>query len=401
MENATRIVEQYRENSRLADVAPAVKRRAGYTHMTDDKAVNGMTDKAGSAFADMARRDGSGQTAVQARPSIREAARLRMLVLDGAMGTMIQARRLKEADFRGERFAAHTANVSGCNDLLCLTRPDVILDIHRRYLDAGADIIETNTFNAQSVSMSGCLLEGVCREINLEACRIARSAADVYTRRDPSKPRFVAGSVGPTAKTCSVTAGTTQTGRGGSGYRTLLKAYAGQAAALIEGGVDALLIETISDTMNARAAIEAARSEARKAGRSVPLMLSFTIADDKGHNMLGQDICRFVADVMDDDILSVGVNCCSDTSMAVPLLARLGEETPCLISLYPNAGMPDAEGHYALTPEEMQRAMWNIAERHVLDIMGGCCGTTDAHIRRLTDIAGSVNGPVITPHNAL
>lgn len=400
VEKAMRIVEEYQENSRQADVAPAVKRKAGYANMTDDEAVSSIIDKAESKFADMARRDDNALTAAQAKPSIREAARRRMLILDGAMGTMIQARRLKEADFRGERFAAHTVNVAGCNDLLCLTRPDVIQDIHRRYLDAGADIIETNTFNAQRVSMADFRLEGVCREINLAACRIARQTADEFTRRDPSKPRFVAGSIGPTGKTCSISTDTTQPGWHTFGYRTLLDAYAEQAAALIEGGVDALLIETIFDTMNARAAIEAARSEARKAGRSVPLMLSFTIADDKGHNMLGQDICRFVADVMGDDILSVGVNCCRDASQAVSLLTRLGEETQCLISLYPNAGMPDAEGHYALSPEEMQRTMWGIAERHVLDIMGGCCGTTDAHIRRLAEIAEPVKGLTLTPHNA-
>lgn len=400
VEKAMRIVEEYQGNSRQADVAPPVNRTNDEGQTTDDEAVSRIIDKAESEFARMTRRPDGAHDSAQTRHDIREAARRRILILDGAMGTMIQARRLKEADFRGERFAAHPVNVAGCNDLLCLTRPDVIQDIHRRYLDAGADIIETNTFNAQRVSMADFRLENVCREINLEACRLARQAADEFTSRDPSKPRFVAGSIGPTGKTCSISTDTTQPGWHTFGYQTLLDAYAEQAAALIEGGVDALLIETIFDTMNARAAIEAARSEARKAGRSVPLMLSFTIADDKGHNMLGQDICRFVADIMGDDILSVGVNCCRDASQAVSLLTSLGSETPCLISLYPNAGMPDAEGHYAMSPEEMQRTMWSIAERHVLDIMGGCCGTTDAHIRKLAEIAEPVKGLTLTPHNA-
>lgn len=179
---------------------------------------------------------------------------------------MIQSRRLGEADFRGERLAGHDVNVKGCNDLLCLTRPDVIEDIHRKYLEAGADIIETNTFNAQRISMADYHLESFCREINLEACRIARKAADEYTAKTPHKPRFVAGSIGPTSKTCSITSDTTQPGWHAFSYDTLRDAYAEQAEALIEGGVDALLIETIFDTKNAQAAIEAARGAMRKAG---------------------------------------------------------------------------------------------------------------------------------------
>ena len=422
VEQAMRIIEEYQADSRQADKQTADSRQAGeqsadkqtrdeqtsyklhsqlsqssqLSHPSPtDAAVTRILDNAERRFAEM-----SHQANPADKPDMRAAARERILVLDGAMGTMIQSRKLTERDFRGERFAGHAVSVSGCNDLLNLTRPDVIQDIHRLYLEAGADIIETNTFNAQRISMADYRLDGVCREINLEACRIAREAADEYTARNPRKPRYVAGSMGPTSKTCSITSDTTQPGWHAFNYQTLLDAYAEQAEALVEGGVDAILIETIFDTLNARAAVEAARSAAGKAGRQVPLMLSFTIADGEGHNMLGQDIEEFVAGVMGGDILSVGVNCCRDAQLAVPLLARLGAATGCLISLYPNAGMPDAEGRYAQSPEMMQQAVWRIAEQHLLDIMGGCCGTTDKHIRKLAEMVEPIKGLRLAPHNA-
>ncbi len=407
VEQAMRIIEEYQSSeSRQAEGQTSYKpyskpsqlsqsSQSSQLSFSDDAAVAGILDTAERKFADMSHP--ANQTD---KPGIRAAARERILVLDGAMGTMIQSRGLTERDFRGERFAGHAVSVSGCNDLLCLTRPDVISDIHRLYLEAGADIIETNTFNAQRISMADYRLEEYCREINLEACRIARRAADEYTARNHGKPRYVAGSMGPTSKTCSITTDTAQPGWQTFSYQTLLDAYAEQAEALVEGGVDAILIETIFDTVNARAAVEAARTAAKKAGREVPLMLSFTIADGEGHNMLGQDICKFVAEVTGGDILSVGVNCCRDAQLAVPLLRRLGSETDCLISLYPNAGMPDASGRYALSPEAMQQAVWSIAEQHLLDIMGGCCGTTDKHIRKLAEMVEPIKGLRLSPHNA-
>ena len=407
VEQAMRIIEEYQSSeSRQAEgqtsykpyskpSQPSQSSQSSQLSFSDDAAVAGILDTAERKFADMSHP--ANQTD---KPGIRAAARERILVLDGAMGTMIQSRGLTERDFRGERFAGHAVSVSGCNDLLNLTRPDVIQDIHRLYLEAGADIIETNTFNAQRISMADYRLDGVCREINLEACRLAREVADEYTARNHGKPRYVAGSMGPTSKTCSITTDTAQPGWQTFSYQTLLDAYAEQAEALVEGGVDAILIETIFDTVNARAAVEAARTAAKKAGREVPLMLSFTIADGEGHNMLGQDICKFVAEVTGGDILSVGVNCCRDAQLAVPLLRRLGSETDCLISLYPNAGMPDASGRYALSPEAMQQAVWSIAEQHLLDIMGGCCGTTDKHIRKLAEIVEPVKGLRLSPHNA-
>ena len=400
VEQAMRIVEEYQADKPASDKQASNIETINLDGLGDDEAVNKIIDEAERQFADLSHKAHSAHQNHQAKPDIKAEARGRLLILDGAMGTMIQARRLSEHDFRGDSFKNHPVNVAGCNDLLCLTRPDVIEDIHRRYLEAGADIIETNTFNAQRVSMADYRLEEHCREINLEACRIARRAADEYTAKDPRKPRFVAGSIGPTAKTCSIATDTAQPGWGAFGYRTLADAYAEQAEALIEGGVDALLIETIFDTENARAAIEAARAAAKKAQREVPLMLSFTIAGSEGRNMLGQDIAAFVAGIMGDDIMSVGVNCCADPQTAAPLLERLGSSTRCLISLYPNAGLPDASGRYAMTPEMTQAAMWPLAEQHMLNIIGGCCGTTDAHIRKLAELVEPIKGLRLSPHNA-
>lgn len=343
----------------------------------------------------------SGRTVLQKAvktTKLKDAAAQRILILDGAMGTMIQGCHLGEADFQGERFKNHPVSVNGCNDLLCLTHPEIIEDIHRRYLDAGADLITTNTFNAQRISMADYRLETFCREINIEACRIARRMADEYTERTPDKPRFVLGSVGPTAKTCSLMSDTTQPGWSTFNYASLLDAYTEQVSALIEGGVDAVLIETIFDMLNAKAAIEATRNAAKEAGRAVPLMLSFTIATVDGRNMLGQSVEDFLDDVGGDDIISVGVNCCFDINIALPLLIKLGDVTPYLISAYPNAGMPEQDGHYAMTPEKFQKELWHVAEHHILNIMGGCCGTTDRHIAKLREIVEPVKGLYISPH---
>lgn len=405
VEKAMRIVEEYQ----TAAPAKPEKEDTAIRLTADrdaDREVEDIINKVENEFAALRQKPAGGDTSATHGKAdrggiptpIRDAARERILVLDGAMGTMIQSRNLTEDDFRGDRLADHPVSVRGCNDLLCLTRPDVIQDIHRRYLEAGADLIETNTFNAQRISMADYRVEHLCREINLEACRLAREAADEYTAKTPGKPRFVLGSVGPTSKTCSITSDTTQPGWQAFGYDTLLDAYAEQTEALIEGGVDALLIETIFDTLNAKAAVEAARTAAKKAGRQVPLMLSFTVAGGEGLNMLGQDILEFASSVAGDDILSVGVNCCSDIHAALPLLLRLGNTTPCLISLYPNAGFPDSEGHYTQTPEMMQRAMWPLIEGHALNIVGGCCGTSNGHIVKLLEATEPAPGLRISPH---
>lgn len=332
------------------------------------------------------------------RPSLNSLSAQRVLVIDGAMGTMIQQYNLQEEDFRGERFANHGCNLKGSNDLLCITRPEVIREIHRKYLEAGADMIETNTFNAQKISMSDYQLGDVCREINLEACRIAREVADEYTRNNPQKPRYVLGSVGPTSKTCSIASDTTQPGFSSFGYNTLLEAYAEQMEALIDGGVDAILIETIFDTLNAKAAVEAACSAMQKKGKRLPLMLSFTVTTAEGRNMLGQSVEEFVKSLGNAPIFSVGVNCAHDIRQLIPFIAGIGESLPYKISVYPNAGFPDKDGKYSMTPEKLQAEVWPLLDAHLLNIVGGCCGTTDAHIKKIAQLLQPAEGLWLSPH---
>ncbi len=388
VEQAMRIIEEYQTS------APAPKKDNSIKvnlKDEDDKTVDRIINKIeGEANKETISSAAESKLAVCAAD--------RMLILDGAMGTMIQSYNLTEEDFRGERFAKHSVNVRGCNDLLSLTRPDVIRDIHRKYLEAGADIIETNTFNAQQVSMGDYRLEDICREVNLEACRLAREVADEYTKKTPEKPRFVVGSVGPTSKTCSM-ADTTQPGWRPFGYNNLLDAYTEQIEALIDGGVDAILIETIFDTKNAEAAIVAARRVMKRKSVLVPIMLSFSVATPDGKNMLGQSVEEFIQSVKGDDILSVGINCCSDIRLMMPFIAQLGARVPYLISAYPNAGIPDSKGNYSHSPQQLLGEVWTLAEYHLLNIVGGCCGTTDAHIREIAKIAEPIKGIYLTPHN--
>ena len=267
-----------------------------------------------------------------------EEIRKRVLVLDGAMGTMIQQYGLSEADFRGERFKDIPGMMKGNNDILCLTRPDVIEEIHRKYLEAGADIIETNTFNATSVSMADYHMETFCREINLAAARLARRVADEFTARTPEKPRFVAGSVGPTNKTCSMSPDVNNPAFRSLTFDDLCEAYTVQMEALLEGGVDAILIETIFDTLNAKAAIAAAEDSMKKRGRKVPLMLSVTVSDAAGRTLSGQTLDAFLASVQHADIFSVGLNCSFGARQLKPFLEQLARRAPYYISAYPNAG---------------------------------------------------------------
>ena len=313
----------------------------------------------------------------------------RILVLDGAMGTMIQSYGLQEADFRGERFAHVAGLMKGCNDLLCLTRPDVVADIHRRYLEAGCDIIETNSFNAQRISMEDYGIEEVCREINLEAARIARTLADEYTAKNPLKPRFVAGSVGPTNKTCSMSPDVNNPAYRALTYDTLCEAYIEQICALIEGGVDALLIETIFDTLNAKVAIYAAEEAMRMMNRRVPLMLSVTVADITGRTLSGQTLEAFLASISHADVFSVGLNCSFGASQLKPFLRQLAARAPYYISAYPNAGLPNELGKYDQTPKEMEAQVKEYIDEGLVNIIGGCCGTTDAYIARFATLVSS------------
>ena len=327
--------------------------------------------------------------APQQNPALSETVSSRVLVLDGAMGTMIQRYQLREEDFRGYRFAKHPQTLTGCNDLLSITCPVVVRDIHRRYLEAGADLIETNTFNAQRISLADYGLEDHVRDINLAACELAREAADDFTTEE--KPRYVLGSIGPTSKTTSMS-----TGKEPALDKNRLKAaYREQIDALIDGGVDALLIETIFDVENARQAIEAAQEAMQQKGKELPIMLSFSVSTPDGHNMLGQSIFDFL-DSLSCDLFSVGINCYADVSEMLPLLQQLGARYPYRISAYPNAGMPDGKGRYNKTPEQHQQDLWPLLDGHVVDILGGCCGTTDQFIAKIAELVQPAKGCYIS-----
>ena len=321
----------------------------------------------------------------------------RVLILDGAMGTMIQRYNLSEQDFRGERFAGIPGQMKGNNDLLCLTRPDVIKDIHRKYLEAGADIIETNTFNAQRISMADYHMQDLCREINLAAARLARELADEYTAKPPHKPRFVAGSVGPTNKTCSMSPDVNNPALRALTYDELATAYQEQMEALLEGGVDALLIETIFDSLNAKAAIYAAETAMKKTGREVPLMLSVTVSDIAGRTLSGQTLDAFLASVQHAPIFSIGLNCSFGAKQLKPFLEGLAARAPYYISAYPNAGLPNSLGQYDQTPEEMASEVKEYIDEGLVNIIGGCCGTTEEYIAKYQELI--VSGSAwVPPH---
>ena len=304
--------------------------------------------------------------------------RERILILDGAMGTMIQRLGLTEQDFRGERFADLPGLQKGNNDLLCLTKPEAIAEIHRRYLSIGTDIIETCTFNAQRVSMADYGCEHLCREINLAAAAIARREADAMSTAD--KPRFVAGSIGPTNKTCSLSPDVNDPAYRAIGYDELVEAYEEQIEALIEGEVDALLIETIFDTLNAKAAIYAAERTMERMGRRLPIMLSVTISDVAGRTLSGQTLDAFLASVAHADIFSVGLNCSFGAAQMKPYLKALAQRAPYYISCYPNAGLPNSLGGYDQSPADMALQVKEYIDEGLVNIIGGCCGTTDAYI---------------------
>lgn len=306
--------------------------------------------------------------------------RERILILDGAMGTMIQQYNLVEEDFRNERFAHIPGQLKGNNDLLCLTRPDIIQDIHRKYLVAGADIIETNTFSSTCVSMADYHVQEYVSEINLAAVKLAREVADEFTSLTPDKPRFVAGSVGPTNKTCSMSPDVNNPAYRALSYDDLAAAYREQMEVLLEGGVDALLIETIFDTLNAKAAILAAEQAMKATGIRVPLMLSVTVSDIGGRTLSGQTLDAFLASVQHADIFSVGLNCSFGARQLKPFLEQLATRAPYYISVYPNAGLPNSLGKYDQSPADMAHEIKEYIHEGLVNIIGGCCGTTDAYI---------------------
>lgn len=310
----------------------------------------------------------------------------RVLILDGAMGTMIQRFNLSEQDFRGTRFRHLPGQQKGNNDLLTLTCPHIIAEIHERYLKAGADIIETNTFSSQRISMQDYHCEDLCRELNYEAAKLARDLAEQYTALTPNKPRFVAGSIGPTNKTCAISADVNDPAARDLSFDELLAAYLEQVDALIEGGVDVFLIETIFDTLNAKAAIMAAEIGMKKSGKKIPIMLSVTIADKAGRTLSGQTLRAFLASVSHADLFSVGLNCSFGAKEMKPYLEELAASAPYYISVYPNAGLPNSLGEYDQTPEQMAKEMETFVDENLVNIIGGCCGTTDEFIRKYEDI---------------
>ena len=304
----------------------------------------------------------------------------RILVLDGAMGTMIQQYGLTEEDFRGEQFKDVPGLMKGNNDILCLTRPDVIADIHRKYLDAGADLITTCTFSSQRVSMADYQVEDYCREMNLAGAKIARTLADEYTAKTPMKPRFVLGDVGPTNKTLSISPDVNNPALRSLTYDELVDAYVEQMEALLEGGVDALLIETIFDSLNAKAAIYAAEKAMESQKRRVPLMLSITVSDTAGRTLSGQTLEAFLASVQHADIFSIGLNCSFGARQLKPFLKVLAEKAPYYISAHPNAGLPNSLGLYDQTPDMMAEQVKEYVDEGLVNILGGCCGTTEKFI---------------------
>ena len=318
--------------------------------------------------------------------TLKSALKDRILVLDGAMGTMVQQYLLSEKDFRGERFVNHSTNVKGNNDLLCLTKPSIIETIHCQYLAAGADIISTDTLNAQRISQADYALEDYVYEMNLEAAKIARKAADLFTK-NTNKPRFVAGSVGPTSKTASMSPDVNNPAFRSVSFDDLVADYTEQMTALIEGGVDALLIETIFDTLNAKAAIFAAEEAMKKLGKKVEIMLSVTVADKGGRTLSGQTIAAFHASVAHAQPLSIGLNCSFGAKDIYPFLKEFAGISPFYVSVYPNAGLPNQYGEYDETPETMGAQIKNFIDNNLLNIVGGCCGSTPQHIEVIANLA--------------
>ena len=302
----------------------------------------------------------------------------RILILDGAMGTMIQGYNLTEQDFRGNLELLQMLNYQGNNDMLNLSRPDIIEDIHRRYLEVGADIISTNTFSAQRVSQADYHMESFSRDIAYAGAKLARKCADEYSTAD--KPRFVAGSIGPTNKTCSMSPDVSDPAKRDLTYDALFDAYSEQVAAMIEGGIDAVLIETIFDTLNAKVAIDASLSEMKKAGVDLPIMISVTITDLSGRTLSGQTLDAFIASVSSYPIFSIGLNCSFGAEQMRPYLKELAAKAPYYISIHPNAGLPNSMGEYDETAEIMVPQMASFVDEGLVNIIGGCCGTTEEFI---------------------
>ena len=315
----------------------------------------------------------------------------KILVLDGAMGTMIQEYKFSESDYRGSRFKDHPCSVKGNNDLLSITQPEAIKSIHEKYLEVGSDIIETNTFSSTSIGMADYSMESIVYDINFESAKIAKEAALKYSKITPKKPRFVAGSIGPTNRTASMSPDVNDPGFRAITFDDLVKAYSEQINALIDGGVDILLIETIFDTLNAKAALFAVDSVLEQRNLSVPIMISGTITDASGRTLSGQTVEAFVTSLSHIPLLSIGLNCALGADLLLPYLKRLSKVTNFYTSAFPNAGLPNAFGEYDQTPKEMRVLIKEYLEAQCVNIIGGCCGTTPEHIKLIAEESKNFN----------
>lgn len=319
--------------------------------------------------------------------SIKEEIQKRILVLDGAMGTMLQQYDFSEADFRGERFESYPSSLKGNNDLLSLTQPEAIAEIHRKYFEAGADIIETNTFSGTTIAMADYDMEDLVYELNFESAKIAKQVAEIFTANEPNKPRFVAGSIGPTNKTASLSPDVNKPEYRAITFNELRVAYKQQIEALIDGGVDLLLVETIFDTLNAKAALFAIEEVKEERNIDIPIMVSGTITDASGRTLSGQTVEAFLASISHIPLLSVGFNCALGAEQLKPYLQRLSNETEFYTSAHPNAGLPNAFGEYDESPEEMQGYIESYLKDDLINIIGGCCGTSPEHIKAIAEVS--------------
>ncbi len=323
---------------------------------------------------------------INIRVNISDLLKERVLVLDGAMGTMIQRYTLTEDDFRGDRFTDFNVELKGNNDILSLTRPDIIQEIHEEYLEAGADIIETNTFSGTSIAQADYELQNIVYELNFESARIAKEACIKYTDQNPEKPRFVAGAIGPTNKTASLSPDVNRPEYRAITFDQLAEAYKDQARGLLDGGVDALLIETIFDTLNAKAALYGISELFDEIGKEVPLMISGTITDKSGRTLSGQTLEAFLISLSHMPLLSIGLNCSFGARDLKPYLQNIASKSPFFISAYPNAGLPNAFGEYDQDADTMGEEVRAYLDENLINIIGGCCGTGPAHIKRMTEI---------------
>ena len=311
----------------------------------------------------------------------------RILVLDGAMGTMIQTHTLEEDDFRAQRFKDHPCPLKGNNDLLSITQPEIIKDIHRAYLDAGADIVETNTFSSTSIGMADYQMEFLAYELNYESAKIAKEVTLEYQEKTPEQKRYVAGSIGPTNKTASMSPDVNDPGFRAVDFDELVSAYKEQTLGLVDGGADLLLVETIFDTLNAKAALYAIDEIKTEKKLEVPVMVSGTITDASGRTLSGQTVEAFRISLSHIPVLSIGFNCALGADQLLPYVKRLSNQSDAFISAHPNAGLPNAFGEYDQTPEQMRDLIEDYLKQDVVNIIGGCCGTTPEHIRQIAELA--------------